>query len=271
MQCVAPKGNRKYRRIGYISSDSCGESKIACLRDFCDVVSLKDDACAEIDLLVVVGGDGLMLHSLHNHVVYAKKSIPVYGVKHGTVGFLLNTHSEDDLPNKIEQAVATKLKLLRMTAQDIDGNSFSALAVNEVSLFRGTHQAAKLKITVDNKVVMEELVADGVIVASPAGSTAYNFSAGGPILPFNSNVLSLTSINSFRPRRWRGALLPNSAVIEIEVLMPSDRRVSVVADYTEFKSIQNIQIKQDCFAEVTLMFDPGHGLEERMIAEQFIT
>ncbi|WP_249549279.1 NAD kinase [Anaplasma phagocytophilum] len=265
---ASPRGCR-FKTVGYVAAAG-GEAKVACLRNFYGVVRMEEASCSDIDLLVVVGGDGLMLHSLHNYVISSAKSVPVYGVRYGTVGFLLNGCAEGSLPFKIENAVATELTLLRMEAVDVHGRSHSAIAVNEVSLFRGTHQAAKLKICLDGKTVMEELVSDGIIVASPAGSTAYNFSAGGPILPFNSNVIALTSVNSFRPRRWRGALLPNSVEVEIEVLSPELRTVSAVADYTEFRDIKSIKIRQDCKAKVTLMFDPEHRLEERTIAEQFL-
>ena len=267
--CVNPRGCR-YRTIGYLSIRG-GESRVNCLSSFYGVVNMEEAPHSSIDLLVVVGGDGLMLHSLHNYVINPRRDVPVYGVRCGTVGFLLNSCAEDSLPSKIENAVATELTLLRMDAEDIHGVVHSAIAVNEVSLFRGTHQAAKLRISLDGKVVMAELVSDGIIFASPAGSTAYNFSAGGPILPFNSNVLALTSVNSFRPRRWRGALLPNNIQVEIEVLTPETRTVSAVADYTEFRNIRRIKIRQDSDAKVTLMFDPEHRLEERTIAEQFLS
>ena len=267
--CINPRGCR-YKTVGYIASQG-GESRVSCLGSFYGVVNMENSPHSNVDLLVVVGGDGLMLHSLHNYVINTGKNVPVYGVRYGTVGFLLNSCSEGSLPSRIENAVATELTLLRMDAEDIHGVVHNAIAVNEVSLFRGTHQAAKLCISLDGKVVMPELVSDGIIVASPAGSTAYNFSAGGPILPFNSNVLALTSVNSFRPRRWRGALLPNNIQVEIKVLSPETRTVSAVADYTEFRNIKSIKIRQDCNAKVTLMFDPEHRLEERTIAEQFLS
>ncbi|MDB1135564.1 NAD kinase [Candidatus Anaplasma sp. TIGMIC] len=259
----------RYRTVGYVAAAG-SEQRVGCLRSFYSVVDMQSSPESDVDLMVVVGGDGLMLHSLHNYVIGPNKKTPVYGVRHGTVGFLLNSCAEESLPSRIERAVATELTLLSMDAVDVDGNNHSAIAVNEVSLFRGTHQAAKLRISLDGKVVMTELVSDGIIVASPAGSTAYNFSAGGPILPFNSNVLALTSVNSFRPRRWRGALIPNNVEVGIEVLTPEARTVSAVADYTEFKNIRSIKIRQTNSNSVTLMFDPEHRLEERTIAEQFL-
>lgn len=269
MRAVGFPSGCRYRTIGYVVGPG-NEAKVSCLRSFYSIVSMEDDPAAEIDLLVVVGGDGLMLHSLHNHIVTPRRSVPVYGVRSGTVGFLLNSCPEGSLPCKIENSVATDLTLLRMDATDVYGAEHHAIAVNEVSLFRGTHQAVKLQIQLDGKLVMSELVSDGVIVASPAGSTAYNFSAGGPILPFNSNVIALTSVNSFRPRRWRGAVLPNNVEVGIEVLTPEVRTVSAVADYTEFRDIKSIRIRQDSDTKVTLLFDPEHRLEERTIAEQFV-
>ncbi|QJC27232.1 NAD kinase [Anaplasma platys] len=269
MPTVGAPGGCKYRTVGYVVGPG-SESRIDCLRSFYSIVNMADSPTAKIDFLVVVGGDGLMLHGLHNHVISPQRNVPVYGVRAGTVGFLLNSCPEGSLPWKIENSVATDLTLLRMEAVDIHGAKHNAIAVNEVSLFRRTHQAVKLQIKLDGKLVMHELVSDGVIVSSPAGSTAYNFSAGGPILPFNSNVIALTSVNSFRPRRWRGALLPHNVEVEIEVLTPEVRTVSAVADYTEFCDIKNIKIRQDSGRKVTLMFDPEHRLEERTIAEQFV-
>ncbi|ASI47397.1 NAD kinase [Anaplasma ovis str. Haibei] len=260
----------KYQTVGYVAAGPAERDRVSCLHSFYGVVSLADAPDSAVDLLVVVGGDGFMLHSLHNYVVGPGRSVPVYGVKHGSVGFLLNHCVDGSLPHKLENAVATELPLLRMEAKDVYGCTHSAIAVNEVSLFRGTHQAAKLRIKINGKVAMGELVSDGVIVSSPAGSTAYNFSAGGPILPFNSNIVCLTAINSFRPRRWRGALLPNDSLVEVEVLAPETRCVSAVADYTEFRNISSIKIKQDSSTKIVLMFDPEHGLEERTIAEQFL-
>ncbi|ACZ49623.1 inorganic polyphosphate/ATP-NAD kinase [Anaplasma centrale str. Israel] len=260
----------KYQTVGYVAAGPAERERVGCLRSFYGVVNLADAQDSAVDLLVVVGGDGFMLHSLHNYVVGPGRNVPVYGVRHGSVGFLLNHCVDGSLPHKLENAVATELPLLRMEAKDVYGHTHSAIAVNEVSLFRGTHQAAKLRIKINGKVAMEELVSDGVIVSSPAGSTAYNFSAGGPILPFTSNIVCLTAINSFRPRRWRGALLPNDSLVEIDVLSPETRCVSAVADYTEFRNISDVKIKQDNNTKITLMFDPEHGLEERTIAEQFL-
>ncbi|MCU7611757.1 NAD kinase [Anaplasma capra] len=266
---VLPTGC-KYKTVGYMAAGPVEKQKISCLHNFYGVVSLAESPNSVVDLLVVVGGDGFMLHSLHNYIIDPGRNVPVYGVGHGTVGFLLNHCSDGSLPYRIENAVAAELPLLRMEALDIHGNVHSAIAVNEVSLFRGTHQAAKLRIKINGKTAMEELVSDGIMVSSPAGSTAYNFSAGGPILPFSSNIVCLTAINSFRPRRWRGALLPNDSLVEIDALAPEVRLVSAVADYTEFRNIASVRIRQDNNAKVTLMFDPEHRLEERTIAEQFM-
>ncbi|KJV69206.1 NAD kinase [Candidatus Neoehrlichia procyonis] len=260
----------KYQNIGYVASSSIENKKVSFFKKKYNLIDIKENPNSLIDLLIVMGGDGLMLHSLHNYVIQRCRKIPVYGINYGTIGFLLNKYSDNDLITLINNAISTKLLLLKMTAVDTSGIQHNAIAINEISLFRNTHQAANLKIKINNKLVMKQLISDGVLVASPAGSTAYNFSAGGSILPLSSNIISLTAINSFRPRRWRGALLPNSAVVEIEVLNPETRLVTAAADYTEFHNIKNITIQQAHNLEITLLFDPHNRLEERIITEQFL-
>ncbi|QXK91678.1 NAD kinase [Neoehrlichia mikurensis] len=260
----------KYKNIGYVASSFVEDQQINLLKEKYNLIDITENPNSSIDLLVVMGGDGLMLHSLHSYVIQCCRNIPVYGINYGTVGFLLNRYSDNDLITLINNAVSTKLLLLKMTAFDINGIQYNAIAINEISLLRNTHQAANLKIKINNKLVMKQLISDGVLVASPAGSTAYNFSAGGPILPLNSNIISLTAINPFRPRRWRGALLPNNAIVEIEVLNPEIRLVNAVADYTEFHNIKNVTIQKVHNLDITLLFDPHNKLEERIITEQFL-
>lgn len=216
--------------------------------------------------IVALGGDGLMLQTMHDHL---NSRIPIYGMNRGSVGFLLNDYKEDRLKERLSAAEITVIHPLRMTVRDEAGQSHEALAINEVSLFRQIHQAAKLTIAVDDTTRMEELICDGVLVATPAGSTAYNLSAHGPILPITAPLLALTPISPFRPRRWRGALLPNEAKVTIEVLEPDKRPVSAVADHTEFRDVVAVEICEESGIDIFMMFDPGHTLAERILAEQF--
>ncbi|AHC39497.1 NAD kinase [Ehrlichia muris] len=259
----------KYRNIGYVFTDAFDKSVAITLEKQYGLIDIKKNEDAVVDLLVVIGGDGLMLHSLHNYIINKGNNVPVYGINYGTVGFLLNQYSEHNLIDRINQAVPTQLTVLNMAATDTNKKQHNAIAINEVSIFRSTHQATNLQIKINSKLVMEKLVSDGILVSTPAGSTAYNFSAGGSILPLNANVLSLTAINSFRPRRWRGAILTNSTIIEIDVINPEIRSVAAVADYTEFRNIANIKIKKDSDITITLLFDKERNLEERITNEQF--
>jgi NAD+ kinase len=221
---------------------------------------------SEAQAIVALGGDGLMLQTLHR---FLNDRIPIYGMNRGSVGFLMNEYHEDDLKERLQHAEVSRVHPLSMVAYDGLGKARKALAINEVSLFRETYQAAKLSISVDGKVRMEELICDGVLVATPAGSTAYNLSAHGPILPINSPLLALTAISPFRPRRWRGALLPNRAHITITVLEPQKRPVSAVADHFEMRRIERVEIDEARNIELLMMFDPGHSLDERILSEQF--
>lgn len=221
----------------------------------------------DADVVVALGGDGLMLETLHQVMT---ASIPVYGMNFGSIGFLMNDYLEDDLPARISKAQPTHIAPLQMTVIDANGKKHSAYAFNEVSLFRSTYQAAKIRISVDDKVRLEELICDGIIVATPPGSTAYNLSAHGPILPIDSPLLALTPISPFRPRRWRGAILPNSAKVGLTTLEFQKRPVSAVADNVEFTHVREVSIAQDLSHGVTLLFDPGHSLEERVLNEQFV-
>jgi NAD+ kinase len=218
------------------------------------------------DAIVALGGDGLMLQTLRRHM---PDKVPIYGMNRGSVGFLMNEYSEDDLKGRLARAEVSRIHPLRMRALDADGAMHEDLAINEVSLFRQTYQAAKLKISVDGRARLDELICDGVLVSTPAGSTAYNLSAYGPILPIDAPLLALTPISPFRPRRWRGALLPNEAKIRFEVAEPDKRPVSAVADHAETRSVTRVDVEQASDIDFYMMFDPGHSLDERILSEQF--
>jgi NAD+ kinase len=218
------------------------------------------------DVIVALGGDGLMLQTMHR---YLNSRIPIYGMNRGSVGFLLNDYREDQLLERLEKAEINVIHPLGMTAYDRRNAEHRALAINEVSLFRQIYQAAKLRISVDGRVRLEELICDGILLSTPAGSTAYNLSAQGPILPINAPLTVLTPISPFRPRRWRGAVLPNEAIVLIEVLEPEKRPVSAVADNTEFRDVTAVEIREASDVDIFMMFDPGHSLAERVLREQF--
>ena len=220
----------------------------------------------EADVIVALGGDGLMLQTLHRFMSSGKA---IYGMNRGSVGFLMNEYHEKDLGKRIHAAEVTTVRPLKMSAIDQAGRKHKAMAFNEVSLLRQTHQSAALKISIDGHVRLEELKCDGIILATPAGSTAYNLSAHGPILPINSPLLALTPISPFRPRRWRGAIIPHQARITIESLEAEKRPVAAVADQFEVRNIQKVEIAEDRKRSARLLFDPGHSLAERVLAEQF--
>ncbi len=220
----------------------------------------------DADVIVALGGDGFMLQTLHAYMNSGKR---IFGMNRGSVGFLMNEYRDEDLLDRIEGATGEAIRPLEMIAVDMSGKTFKAKAINEVSLFRQSYQAAKLSIKVDGKVRLEELICDGVMVATPAGSTAYNLSAQGPIIPLDAPLLALTPVSAFRPRRWRGALLPNSALVEIEVLEPLKRPVNAVADHNEVKSVISISVIQSEKSAVTVLFDATHSWDERILAEQF--
>ncbi|WP_407495410.1 NAD kinase [Pseudooceanicola sp. MF1-13] len=222
---------------------------------------------AEADVIVALGGDGFMLATLHR--TQALRA-PVYGMNRGTVGFLMNEYHDDDLISRLETAETALINPLSMKATRVDGKVTEALAINEVSLLRAGPQAAKLRISVDGKVRMEELVCDGALVATPAGSTAYNYSAHGPVLPIDSDVLALTAIAPFRPRRWRGALVPVASHVRFDVLEPEKRPVMADADSRSVPNVIAVEIVSEPKVVHRLLFDPGHGLEERLIQEQFV-
>jgi NAD+ kinase len=221
-----------------------------------------DDA----EVIVALGGDGFMLETFHEHMAC---KLPIYGMNRGSVGFLMNEYSEDGLLERIAAAEKATIHPLRMTATDVHGVTHEALAINEVSLLRQTRQAAKLRILIDGKLRLDELSCDGALVSTPAGSTAYNLSAHGPIVPLEAKVLALTPISAFRPRRWRGALLSHTARVTFEVLEASKRPVSAVADNFEVRDVVDVLIAEDRDVQLVMLFDEGRSLEERVLAEQF--
>ncbi len=221
---------------------------------------------AEADVIVALGGDGFMLETLHK---YSDDRTPIFGMNRGSVGFLMNAHGVEDLPERVALAEAVELHPLRMKTTGVDGRVAEALAINEVSLLRQTHQTAKVEIQIDGVVRLSELTCDGVLVATPAGSTAYNLSAHGPIIPLGAGVMALTPISAFRPRRWRGALLPHTAELSFRVLEPEKRPVSAVADNVEIRDVTAVTVREDLNVSLTLLFDPEHNLEERILKEQF--
>ncbi len=218
------------------------------------------------DVVVALGGDGLMLQALHGCL---KSGLPVYGMNRGSVGFLMNDFKETALPDRLAKAEATIIRPLRMVAITQDGKKHERIAFNEVSLLRQRSQAAKLKVAVDGHVRLEEMICDGMIVATPVGSTAYNLSAHGPILPVGAPLLALTPLSVFRPRRWRGAILPNVAKVRVEVLEHDKRPVAAVADHEEVRNIISVEIGEDKKRGVKMLFDDGHSLAERVLNEQF--
>jgi NAD+ kinase len=221
---------------------------------------------ADADVIVALGGDGLMLETLRRRL---KDKKPVYGMHRGTIGFLMNDYDEDALPERLAKAETVRIRPLVARCETASGAVVEERAFNEVSLLRQTAQSAKLQISVDGEVRMTELLCDGVLVATPAGSTAYNLSAHGPILPINSRLLALTPISAFRPRRWRGALLPHRAQVRIEVLEADRRGVSAAADNAEIRDVVVVTIREDVGAAIPLLFDAGHALDERILREQF--
>jgi NAD+ kinase len=222
----------------------------------------------DADIVVALGGDGYLLHVLHG-ALNARQARPVFGMNLGSVGFLMNEFRIEDLAGRLAAARSFALHPLGMTARTVGGDVIMSPAINEVSLLRETRQAAKIEISVDGKVRMPEIACDGILVATPAGSTAYNLSANGPILPLQADLLALTPISPFRPRRWRGALLPQSSVIEFRVLEAAKRPVSAVADQIEVRDVAHVRIVSDKSVSLDLLFDPGHTLDDRIFTEQF--
>ena len=226
-----------------------------------------DTPVDQADVIVALGGDGFMLRTLHRHLT---RGLPVYGMKLGTVGFLLNPWHAEELPARLARAQRTILRPLEMQASSESGSTVEALAFNEVSLLRQTKQAAHIRVSLDGTVKIDELMCDGVLVATPAGSTAYNLSAHGPILPFGSALLAMTPISPFRPRRWRGAVLPARIEVRFEILDPYKRPVSATADSNEVRDVVEVIVRESQEQTMTLLFDPEHNLDQRIIDEQFV-
>ena len=250
------------QRIAFVAS-ATGEAQAARA-----VLSERygDAALDAADVIVALGGDGFMLRTLHRHMA---RGLPVYGMKLGTIGFLMNQHHLDDLPQRLARAQSTVLRPLVMDVVSEAGSSTSALAFNEVSLLRQTKQAAHVRVLLNGVVKIDELICDGILVATAAGSTAYNLSAHGPILPLDSHLLALTPISPFRPRRWRGAILSAITEVKFEVLDPYKRPVSATADSQEMRDVVEVSIRESREKTMTLLFDPEHNLEERILNEQF--
>ncbi|MGI9521942.1 MAG: NAD kinase [Hyphomicrobiaceae bacterium] len=254
---------RKFEKLAFVASDH-PEATLARERL---AQRYRHTSPEEADVIVALGGDGLMLQCLHRHM---HDGTPIYGMNRGSVGFLMNEYVEDGLLERLSGAEMTCIHPLSMQAEDIAGAVYHRLAINEVSLFRARHQAAKLRISVDGKIRMPELICDGVLVATPAGSTAYNLSAQGPILPIEAPLLALTPLSPFRPRRWRGALLSDQARIGIDVIEPDRRPVSAVADHEEVRTVVRVEVAEARNSNIFMLFDPGHNLDERILSEQFL-
>ncbi|MBM3530289.1 MAG: NAD kinase [Alphaproteobacteria bacterium] len=257
-----PSSTRKFERIAFVASPApeARKAHARLVRRYGNV------SPARADVVVALGGDGLMLRTLHRLM---KSGKPIYGMHRGTIGFLMNEYEERKLHERLEAADTALIHPLVMRARDVKGRVRVHHAINEVSLFRQTYQVARLAIEVDGKKRMPELMGDGVLVATPAGSTAYNLSAQGPIIPIDAPLLALTAISPFRPRRWRGALLPDRARVTIHVLDPVRRPVAAVADHTEVRSVREVEIAMDHRISIQMLFDPGHSLDERIVREQF--
>ncbi|MFK7968436.1 MAG: NAD kinase [Rickettsiaceae bacterium] len=253
---------KKFEKIAIIHPHTQGSTKIA--NELNKYFAPTEPE--ESDLIIVIGGDGSLLHALHH---YMDLNIPFYGINSGSVGFLMNNFHLENFPNNIKQTKYTNLYPLEMRAFNIKGDEFKALAINEVSIFRQTNQAAKFQIKVDNIQRIEELTADGALVSTPAGSSAYNLSAGGAIVPLKSNVLCLTPICPFRPRRWHGAILPSDVTIEFNIFEADKRPVSAVADFNEFTNVEKVIVNSSKDKIIKILFDQNHTFEDRVIKEQF--
>ncbi|NDF11562.1 MAG: NAD kinase [Proteobacteria bacterium] len=255
--------------IGVIASETKAArqalSRLAKLYDFTRIDAEKPEK-AKVDVVLALGGDGFMLHTLHEFI---NSGIPIYGMNCGTVGFLMNTYQEKKLLERIAAARPTMIHPLLMKVLTREDKVIERRAINEVSLMRQTAQAAHIQISIDGIVQMKELVGDGVLVSTPAGSSAYNASLGGPIMPLRTEIVSLTPISPFRPRRWGGAILPDRARVGFQVIDPKKRPVTAVADFVATKNVVSVEVMKDKSQSVTLLFDPGHSLEERILKEQF--
>jgi NAD+ kinase len=255
--------NNGFRKVAFVASE-VGEAQMA---RAALVKRYPSVAPPEADVIVALGGDGFMLETLHRHL---RDGTPIYGMHRGSIGFLMNEYGEENLPERLAAAEPVGLHPLHMIAETAQGERAEGFAINEVSLLRETRQAAKIRIEIDGVVRIEELICDGVLVSTPAGSTAYNLSAHGPIVPIGSDLLALTPITAFRPRSWRGALLPHQAQVTFEVIEAQKRPVSAVADYTEVRDVAIVRVREERGLTATLLFDPEHDLEARILSEQFL-
>jgi NAD+ kinase len=257
----------KYKKVAYLASNEVKSQKTVQYfkRKYKFFPLDKNHSKEQVDLIIVLGGDGFMLHSLHD---YMSLNVPFYGMNSGTLGFLLNEYKKENIIERLQKAKITTIHPLKMVTKNKDGET-EHLAINEVSLMRASNQAAKIRIIADGKIRLKEMVSDGVIVSTPAGSTAYNYSVGGPIIPLSANILALTPISPFRPRRWTGALLPHDAKIILKVINKEKRPVNAVADFKEIKNISEVSICEARSKTIKLLFDPKHRLEDRIIKEQF--
>lgn len=255
-------------RIGYVASESSRSQEVSKLLQKYNFIDVTKEDKPDIDILVVIGGDGFMLRTLHDYII-ENKNIHVYGINTGNVGFLMNNLNED-LMHHIKCAIPTKLTLLKMEATDINNKKYYHTAVNEVYVFRRTNQIVEMSVTINDKLKIEELRGDGIILSTPTGSTAYNLSAGGPILPLNSNLLALTPINSYYPRHWNGALISNDKVIQLNIDNAQNRPVIVVSDYRELHDISQVKIQKDHKNTITLLFNKDYSLDERIFDTQFL-
>ncbi len=255
-----------YTRLALLASNTAQSREAeALLREQYEFVPVE-----QADAVIVLGGDGHMLQILHN-LLEERRDIPVYGMNRGTIGFLMNGWQSSDLMSRLARAKSFSVKPLTMQVSTVGGQQFTLPAINEVSLLRETRQAAKIGITVNGRAVIPELICDGILVATPAGSTAYNLSANGPILPLDSSLLALTPISPFRPRRWKGAILPDRYVIRLDILESNKRPVSAVADQREIRDVAWVEVALDRTKALTLLFDPEHALDDRIAMEQFVT
>ena len=250
------------QKIGFVASTSAqAQEAMSLLKEF-----YGDSPLDEATVIVALGGDGFMIETLHQFI---DRKLPIYGMNRGSVGFLMNSYEDSDLPERLEAAQAATLHPLLMRAECRDGSFVEGLAINEVSLIRESRYAVTIRISVDTRVRLDKLICDGVMVATPAGSTAYNLSAQGPILPLGSRLLALTPICAFRPRRWRGALIPETTSVVLDILDADKRPVTATADYTEARDVVRVSVSQERQQTLRLLFDPEHDLEERILAEQF--
>jgi NAD+ kinase len=259
-------GKSSYTRIAFICSEKSNAKQA--LAELSSRYGNVD--AADADVIVPLGGDGFMLETLRRYLPLLQRGLPIYGMNKGTIGFLMNDYSVEGLLERLEKATLTPVHPLKMKAEAV-GGSFEDTAFNEVSLFRQTQQAAHIKVSVDGRERIARLIADGVLLATPVGSTAYNLSAHGPVIPLGADVLALTPISAFRPRRWRGALLSGKAKVRFDVIDPAKRPVSASADNSDVRDILSVEISQDHGTTLNMLFDAHHGLDEKILQEQFAT